>query len=263
MKHLSAGASCIFMAALLAGAQQPTFEVASVKRTDQCALQNTIDPAMIALHGDPLRVILMTAFAVKMDQIIGPPWLDSDCVSIDAKIPDGASKDQLPAMLQALLSERLKLAAHKESKFRAGYALVVDKSGPKFKEADPNSAFAREHPGQVAFGFGATGAIRGPMTMASLARHLSNDLGAPVEDLTGLQGKYDIDVSWARDWSVEKRGQFEQDASADTAASIATDPREGDIFTAFRESLGLRLESRKVRTEVVVIDHIERFPTAN
>ena len=260
MKHLTVGASCIFMAALLASAQQPTFEVASVKRTDQCALQNTIDPAMIALHGDPLRVILMTAFAVKMDQIIGPPWLDSDCVSIDAKIPDGASKDQLPAMLHALLSDRLKLAAHKESKFRAGYALVIDKNGAKFKEADPNSAFAREHPGQVSFGFGATGGI---MTMASLARHVSNDLSAPVEDLTGLRGKYDIDVSWARDWSVEKEGSSRRmPRRTPPGSAVSTDPT-GDIFTAFRESLGLRLESRKVRTEVVVIDHIERFPTAN
>jgi uncharacterized protein (TIGR03435 family) len=37
-------------------------------------------------------------------------------------------------MFQALLAERFKLAAHKESRLQSGYALVVDKNGPKFKK---------------------------------------------------------------------------------------------------------------------------------
>jgi uncharacterized protein (TIGR03435 family) len=108
--------SGIFMATSFATAAQPKFEEASVKRTKQCAIQNMADPGMIAFHGDPLKVVLMEAFTVKIDQIVGPSWLDSDCFAIDAKIPQGATKDQLPAMLQALLVERFKLVAHKESK---------------------------------------------------------------------------------------------------------------------------------------------------
>ncbi len=37
---------------------QPKFEAASVKRTDRCRFQNSIDAGMIALNGDPLRRFL-------------------------------------------------------------------------------------------------------------------------------------------------------------------------------------------------------------
>ena len=75
----------------------------------------------------PLKPILMEAFKVRMDQIEGPSCLESDCFDISARMPEGATKDQLPALLQALLIERFKLAARKETRSRPGYALVVDK----------------------------------------------------------------------------------------------------------------------------------------
>ena len=242
--------------------EQLNFEAASVKRTDQCRMQNSVDPGTIALNGDPLKVVLMEAFHVKMDQIIGPSWLDTDCFVITAKMPEGATRDQLPAMLQALLVERFKLAAHKESRLRAGFGLVVDKNGPKFKESDASVVAARAGP--VTFGFGAHGRIKGAMTMALLAQRLSNSVGGPVQDLTGLKGTYDIDFSWMADQS----GSFAQASaaanasSADVGASVPAGATT-DIFTSVRESLGLKLEPRKLPIEVVVVDHIERVPTTN
>jgi uncharacterized protein (TIGR03435 family) len=243
------------------GAEQPRFEAASVKPTDRCNVENSVDPGMIRLNGDPLKVILREAFSVKMDQIVGPSWLDSVCFAIVAKIPEGATKDQIPAMFQALLIERFKLAAHKESRIRQGYALLVDKNGPKFRESDPTSDSA----GTVRFGAapGSSG-FKGAMTMASLARHLSPRLDGPVEDLTELKGKYDIDVSWVPDRSFEPMGRYAEEYAATHPNAEASLPTGGrDIFTAFRDSLGLRLERRKLQIEVVVIDHIERIPTEN
>ena len=63
------------------------------------------------MRGDPLKVVVMEAFKVKAYQIVGPSWLDEDCFEIVAKMPEGATSDQIPAMLQALLAERFKLAA--------------------------------------------------------------------------------------------------------------------------------------------------------
>src|SRR5450759_3758457 len=102
------------LATCIANAQnapiQPKFEVASVKRTDRCFSGNSsIDPGSVTLKGVPLKGVLMEAFKVKMEQIEGPSWLATDCIEISAKIPEGAGKDQLPAMLQALLTERFKL----------------------------------------------------------------------------------------------------------------------------------------------------------
>ncbi len=259
----------IFLATPFVGAEQPKFEAASVKRTERCAFQNSVDPGMIALHGDSLKVVLMEAFAVKMDQIVGPSWLDSDCFAIDAKVPQGATKDQIPAMLQVLLIERFKLAAHKESQLRSGYALVLDKKEPKFSESDPNSPSTIAHAGQVTFGAGPRESqIKGSMTMAALSRFVSNRLGVPVEDLTSLKGKYDIDISWVPDRSLEKMGQFGpyyaamQPNSADDGANLPTGFKD-DIFTSFRNSLGLRLDPRKEPVEMIVIDYIEQIPTEN
>jgi uncharacterized protein (TIGR03435 family) len=245
-------------------AGEPQFEAASVRRTDRCNMENFVDPEMIRLSGDPLKVVLGEAFRVKLDQIIGPSWLDADCFVIIAKIPEGATKDRLPAMLQALLVERFKLAVHNESRRRPGYAIVVDKNGPKFKESDPSSPDARAHAGQVRFG-GVSGAfgIKGAMTMASLAHFVSIRLGVPVQDLTELKGTYDIDVSWVPDRALERSGQYADGATHQSSVDPEIGVPTTDIFAAFRESLGLKLERNKQQVEVIVVDHIERVPTAN
>ena len=55
-----------------------------------------------------------------------------------AKLPEGANKDQVPEMLQALLADRFKLTIHRDTKDHAVYALIVGKSGPKMKESPPD-----------------------------------------------------------------------------------------------------------------------------
>jgi uncharacterized protein (TIGR03435 family) len=235
---------------------QPKFETASVKRTDRCTLQNSLDPGMIALRGDPLNLVLMEAFKVKVTQITGPSWLGEDCFEIVARMPQGATPDQVPAMLQALLIERFKLSAHKESRTQSGYALVVDRNGPKFKESDPLADTNAMHRDQRVFraGPGLAG-TKGSMTMESLARYLLDKGYGTVEDATNLKGKYEIDLSWSPDPAFEQPGRLGPErANAEPLP---------DLFSAIRESLGLRLEPRKVRVEVLVIDNVERVPAEN
>lgn len=245
---------------------QPKFEVASVKRADRCEFKTSIGPGSVTLKGLPLKAVLMEAFKVELDDIEGPSWLASDCFEISAKMPEGATRDQLPAMLQALLIERFKLAARKENRPRSGYALVVDKDGPKFKESSSNFVRGRADLLYIGAGPGYS-ALKGSMTMASFARSLSLKLGGPVQDLTGLKGKYDIDVAWVPDRTFEPLGAFAAQAASDPDSEdrlrrLPNAPTT-DIFFALRDSLGLRLERRKQQVEVVVIDHIERVPTEN
>jgi uncharacterized protein (TIGR03435 family) len=216
------------------------------------------------LIGVPLKPILVEAFKVRRDQIEGPSWLDSDCFDISAKIPEGAPAEQLPDMLLALLTERFKLVAHKEDRLSSGYALVVDKGGPKFKEDDPKTNFmGAGHAGQMFIGAFGRGALKGVMTMASLARYLSGRGYGPVQDLTGLTGRYGIDLAWAPNPEYEPR-PLEPTASAATPPSAGTPAApEADLFAALRESLGLRLDLQTVPVQFVVIDHIERVPTDN
>jgi len=247
-------ASVLFSGSLLKGADEPRFEVASLKRAERCVMQNSADPGIVSLNGDPLRVLLAEAFDVKMDQISGPSWLDADCLTIIAKLPEGATKDQIPAMLRALFEERLKLSSHKDSRSQPGYVLVVDKNGPKVKpsEKGPNAP----PPGQVTFGAGSRASIKGATTMAFLARYLSTKLGSPVRDLTEMKGIYDINLAWAPEQSLEATAPWSDNPGNSTDLP-------GSIFTAIRESLGLRLEPHKEDIDVFVIDHIERLPIEN
>ena len=239
---------------------QPKFEVASVKRTERFGGGSSIGPGSVSLRGVPLKAVLMEAFGVKMEQIEGPSWLETDFFDISAKIPDGAARDQVPAMLETLLTERFKLAAHREDRVRSGYVLVVDKGGPKFKEDDANAYFmgkdARRGLMLYSSANAPVGRLKGVMTMATLASNLSTKGYGPVQDLTSLPGRYDIDLTWAANTDLEYKGTTP--LPADSSAR-----QEADLFTALRESLGLKLERRDVHVQFVVIDHVERVPTEN
>jgi uncharacterized protein (TIGR03435 family) len=261
--------SAICAIAALTGEDQPKFETASVKWMDPGIIHNALGPGTVVLRGDPLKVVLMEAFQVKTDQIIGPSWLDDACFEIIAKIPEGATSDQIPAMLQALLVERFKLVAHKEDRPRPVYALVVDKGGPKIKEANLNFRRGGPRPGEVTFHAAPdTRGFKAAITMARLAHFLSGSLDRPVQDFTGLKGTYDIDLAWRPDPAIDRMSSSAASYSAATAASrdVTTDlpaAPTATLFTAIRDSLGLKLESRNEPVEMLVIDHVERVPTEN
>ena len=82
----------------------------------------------------PLKNLIQSAYRVKSYQVSGPAWLDSERFEIIAKLPEGASQEQVPEMLQKLLQERFGLKLHRETKELPIYALVVGKNGPKLEE---------------------------------------------------------------------------------------------------------------------------------
>jgi len=105
-----------------------------------------IDASRATYNFMSLDALIAVAWNVRLYQISGPPWLGSERFDIEARMPEGAKKDDAPAMLRALLEDRFKLAAHKAQEEHKVLALVVGKSGPKMKESptppqafDPNS----------------------------------------------------------------------------------------------------------------------------
>ena len=98
-----------------------------------------------------LRDLIALAYGVKSNQIAGPDWISSQPYDIMAKMPTGASKDDAPKMLQALLADRFKLALHRENKEVTALALEVGEGGPKLKPAEapkPIDAGAPLAPGE-------------------------------------------------------------------------------------------------------------------
>jgi len=97
-------------------------------------------------------------------------------------MPEGASKDQVPEMLQALLAERFKLTIHRESKDHSVYALVVGKGGPKLKESPPDA--------DASPAAGADGAPSGPAAPAGGGGGITVNSGnGPVRVSGNIEGK--------------------------------------------------------------------------
>src|SRR5262249_54444179 len=71
-------------------------------------------------------------------ELLGPSWIDTTRFEVTAKPPDGASRDQIPAMLQDLLTERFKLVVRRESKEQTVYFLTAAKDGLRLTEVAPD-----------------------------------------------------------------------------------------------------------------------------
>lgn len=111
-------------------------EIQSGKRSPG-SIGMSITDTRIDLGYISLQNLLMMAYKMKMHQIVGPEWLAAQRFEIHAKIPEGATKEQLPEMIQSLLAERFRLATHRETKELPSYELRVSKNGHKMKEALP------------------------------------------------------------------------------------------------------------------------------
>lgn len=132
-------------------------------------------------------------------------------------------------MLQNLLSQRLGLKAHHESRLNPGFHLVAGKSGVKMQAAASDAK--RQGVSIFATGFNAHA-----LDMRTLASILQTAIGQPVIDKTGLTGSYDINLTYA------------------PLNNPAADSTRPDIFTAIQEQLGLKLVPAKVPVDYLVID---------
>lgn len=232
---------------------QPSFEVASVKLA-VWGPSPAGDPGMLVLKYWSIADLLMRAYGLQRQRIIGPDWMGSVNLDIYAKMPKDSSKEQIPRMLQTLLAQRLKLAVHRESRTIPVYELVVGKGGPKMKEIAPSKFID-----QVLVNNGPDlRFIRAHLTMPKLADLLSERLDRCVLDSTGLKAIYDVDLTWTPD-----QPRALPDAGQPGAAPPPVTTGPPNIFLAIQQSLGLKLEARRAPEEVLVIDHVERVPAAN
>jgi len=127
-----------------------TFDVATVKPSpppDMAKMQAEMQAGRMPKFGPhvgasqaeytfmSLKDLIALAYKVKAYQVTGPDWLATERFDILAKMPDGATKDDAPAMLQALLEDRFKLTVHRDTQEHPVLGLVVGKGGVKLKES--------------------------------------------------------------------------------------------------------------------------------
>jgi uncharacterized protein (TIGR03435 family) len=232
---------CALFAVIAALAQNPAFEVASIKPSapDATRLKVQRDPAGgIILTNVNLRTLVTMAYNIQSFQLEGrASWLRSQRFDVVAKAPADAAKNQTWVMLQRLLADRFQLAVHRETRELPVFELVVAKGGVRIEPAhrSPSVAddFIQTSPGRMK-------ALM--VSMSGLALTLSGTLGHQVIDRTNLDGRYDFQLEFAP-----------EDAAGSDRPSI---------YTALQEQLGLKLNTSKGPVEVLVIDRAE-LPTAN
>jgi len=93
-----------------------------------------VDGTRATFHYMSLKELIAYAYKLRAYEVSGPEWLVTDRFDIAARLPDGATKDDVPGMLRALLKERFNLATHSELTDQTVLGLVVGKSGPELKE---------------------------------------------------------------------------------------------------------------------------------
>jgi uncharacterized protein (TIGR03435 family) len=154
------------------------------------------------------------------------------------------------AMLQSLLSERFKLAFHRETRDLPGYALVAGKGGLKAKRSQPD-AESRSSSSRTEIDAEAC-------SMRRLAQKLSEVIHMPVADLTGIEGAFDFQLKFTPD-DMQAKPPSSGDRPGTAPLELAGAP---SVFAALQEQLGLKLEPRKVPAEVLAIDYAEK-PSEN
>ncbi len=284
------------------------FEVASVRLSPSSAGRGgparggpgTSDPERLIYEHVLFRRLLMDAYGVQVDQIKGPDWTTAQgdgggaLFDISAKIPAGATKEQVAIMLQNLLKDRFQLALHRETTQSSGYALVVAKSGSKLREsAGPldeseqrkaapgpmnlqteKDGFPQLYPERNMGGTFKDGTVRmrfRDYPLSDLVQQFSFALASHIVDRTGLSGKYDFTLEFTPPENGGPVGLLATLplAPGRTAPLNGNGPNPGQLdsvsalSSAMEKQLGLKLEGTKIAIDSLVIDHAEKTPTAN
>jgi uncharacterized protein (TIGR03435 family) len=236
----------------------PAFEVASFKRLPADAPRRGsvygITPAGINFHVT-LGNCISWAWGYQNFQVAGPKWRDypTDVIyDIVAKAANPVPESQLKVMLQELLKERLGLAYHLETRDLPVYALVVARNGPKFHKSETEGDPSMDPvPGRTwAMTFK-------KVSMAQLAQVMDPPVTSRhIVDETGLAGAFDFTLDLSPYILDPETGKQILD-------STGRIDEESAYIGALPWQLGLRLEPKRAPLEVMVIDHVEKDPTAN
>ena len=275
----------------------------------RCRQMFTLDQGRLDIRCYSLGGLMWAwAFGIPPARIVGTAWMGDpetdwsggERFDISAKLPEGTSRDQVPAMLQNLLRARFNLAVHREYREEPVYALVAAKGGPKLQPvsqsgdslnapANPQGGvpsnmngiyFYSERVPNLDNG-GSQILIMNSPRMGTVRRIESgspkymNRFEAPgitfggIADLLTIAGV--VDPEPVIDLTGEKgRYQVVLEMSMAELEALLKDGMRDDIQSARLKAaqdglkkLGLQLEHRKAPIEVLVVDHLEKAPTQN
>lgn len=240
----------IFFALIPAQAQ--TFEVASVKQSKPLAGPDynnrfRYSPAGFSARNATVKALIAEAYRMQRRQVLGPAWIDQMEYDIEARAGGPSSREQIAAMLRALLSDRFKLRQHTESRVMRVFELVPAESGSKLQPVKdgenpkPGAGFhfhgdMREFADLLAI------KVSMPAPTDPTVPSIAGGPPVPMLDKTGLEGIYDFNIDIRPELGTDGLTLWQR---------------------ALHDQLGLRIESRKESIPVVVVDDAAKVPTGN
>jgi uncharacterized protein (TIGR03435 family) len=232
---------------------EPQFEIATIKPSNPAAprrgrlasVQVATPPGRLTVANATLKDLIKGGYNLQDYQLTGgPAWIDSARFDVEGKATENATREQRLLMLRSLLTERFKLALHRESKELAVYALEASRKGPNLRPLKDGECWT-----------GCSGAptplnhlrLKDIPALAAFLTRMGSD--KPVVDRTGLKGNFAIDLDMAKIMEISQ---------ADTTASPTNVGMFDALTAALQDTLGLQLVSRKTQVDVFAIDHVEK-----
>jgi uncharacterized protein (TIGR03435 family) len=198
----------------------------------------------IEFKGDGLRsrgidfeTAISFAYGVPKFLIVGPNWLDNYCCDITALVSD---PQEFQPLLQRELAKRLGLTVHWESRELFYYTLkliegVPHKVPPYIQGQRETFTAAKSLGNQI---------VHPSTTAGEFVNSLAATIGRPVLDETGLQGRFEFQLTWP------------------TARFTPRDlplTNSADLIKAVKDQLGMQLVEAKRIIDVLVVDHVEKL----
>jgi uncharacterized protein (TIGR03435 family) len=168
----------------------------------------------------------------------------TDRYDIHAKSDAAIPPEKQRGAVLALLAERFKLSVHRETRDVPTLVLLAPKKPGGLKPAFPGEAYSVHFDDRGDSTYTA-------VSMSDFTNPLSQILQSPVIDKTKLEGDFDFSLNLSAVAPLPV-------GEADKERRMAYQDRVREALIA----VGLKLEERKVPTEITVIDHGER-PSEN
>jgi uncharacterized protein (TIGR03435 family) len=240
---------------------KPEFEVATIKpsRPEERFSLTVNRSGMLNTTATSVSELLKFAYDLHPRQITGgPAWIESEKFDVSGKPdrPGMPTVDQMKMMIQKLLADRFALTFRHEQKELSVYAIVVAKGGPKIAKNETSRIPVPGFGGPPLRGFNVRNA-----TIAEFANVMQAQfMDQPVVDQSGLgMQRYDFVLKWTPDASQRSLGGGQEPNAPGAGPDLDAPP---DLFTAFQQQLGLRLQTAKAPVDVLVIEKLEK-PSAN
>ena len=237
----------------------PAFEVATIKPSDPAHPEQiiTLRGAEVITTNVTVHDLINLAYWLHPKQLTGgPAWTESDKFDMAGKpdAPGQPSVDQMKVMIQKLLADRFRLKFHFEKRELPLYAVRLAKTGAKItKSGDDPKGIPGWNFGRNASGMTMT--FRNS-PMSQFAALLQNSMDRPVVDQSGLSERYDFTLAFTPD-------PAQAALLGGPPAPAADNPDAApDLFAAFQQQLGLKLEPTRAPVDVMVIDKVEK-PSEN